>query len=310
MTATTGVRLGSLIDETLSRLMRVNEFPLTVEVGANGLESTTDTQFTLQSGADLIEPSDVLEFGQELVLVTRKSGDSVPVFTCARRYTGSPTDSAPPGTVGLKNPTWTRWSARQAVVQSTQGGLVSSLPEVVTLAESIEPGAMFLEVPADTLDVHQLAVILDDGRHVELMQWDYLPFLPEAAVPSGKAVQVPSDATLTDVFLVTLSRPYRWYLGDDEVPAAGVSEDAVVNLPIAGQDLPALWAAAKLATGRELSRSELDKVEEWNQEAAIRQGVNIRLVKELWLEFYRRMDEVRRTQPLPKHRPYKRMRRI
>jgi hypothetical protein len=169
---------------------------------------------------------------------------------------------------------------------------------------------MFLEVPADTLDVHQLAVILDDGRHVELMQWDYLPFLPDAAVPSGKAVQVPSDATPSDVFLVTLSRPYRWLLNGQEVPASGAPEDATVNLPIAGQDMPALWAAAKLATGRELSRSELDKVEEWNQEAAIRQGVNLRTVKELWLEFYRRMEEVRRTQPLPKHRPFKRMRRF
>jgi hypothetical protein len=308
--ATVDVTLGSLIEETLLRLQRPSEFPLTVEVGANPLETESDTVFTLASGADLVEPTDVLEFGMELVLVTSKSSAAIPEFRCARGYGGSPRGTAQSGTVGLKSPTWPRWQVRQSVVQATQSGLTTLLPEVATLVEQIEPGAMFLEVPPDTLDVHQLAVILDDGRHVELMQWDYLPFLPETVVPSGKAVQVPSEASTSDHFLVTLSRPYRWETGGVEVPAAAALEASTVALPIAGQDLPALWAAAKLATGRELSRSELDKVEEWNQEAAIRQGVNLRLVRELWTECYRRVDEVRRTQPLPKHRPFKRMRRI
>ena len=42
-------------------------------------------------------------------------------------------------------------------------------------------------------------------------------------------------------------------------------------------------------------------------EAAQRQGVNLRWARELWGEVYRRGDEVKKMQNLPKYRPYRKV---
>ena len=56
-----------------------------------------------------------------------------------------------------------------------------------------------------------------------------------------------------------------------------------------------------------MSRLDLDTLGEWNQDAAIRGGQNLRLMRELWGEYYRRLDEARSIYSVPKHRPYRKM---
>jgi hypothetical protein len=101
-----------------------------------------------------------------------------------------------------------------------------------------------------------------------------------------------------DELIVTYQAPYTF---------TGTGEAATVDVPLGSEDLAPLWAAAYGLSRREVSRSELDKIEEWNQDQAYRQGVNLRLVQQTWGEFYRRLDEARKIQYVPRHRPYRKM---
>lgn len=305
MAATSAVSLGDLIDQTLGRLVTPREYPLRVEVAATSLSALpSDTSLSVTE-PDKVEPTDVLEFGYELLLVTAKD-EVTDVLTVSRGYMGTAVSAHVTGDIGWKSPQWPRWRVRQHVLNAVSGGLLYAAPEVATSTRSVLPGGSLIPVDADTLDVIRVQVMDDQGRLIGLSRWDFIDHLPADMFPTGKAVQINSGPADTDVFWVTAIRPYRWFVDGDEVEEP--TDDAVVNLPADGVDMPMLWAAATLATGRELSRSELDKVEEWNQDQAIRQGVNLRLVRELWSEFYRRVDEVKRNHPVQRHRPFQRMR--
>ena len=306
MAATVGVTLGDLIDQTLGRLVTPREYPLRVEVDADPLSALASDTSVSVTEPDKVEPTDVLEFGYELLLVTGK--DSVSdLLTVSRGYMGTDLSAHVTGEVGWKSPQWPRWRVRQHVLNAVSGGILAAAPEVATETGSVLTGGSLVPVAADTLDVIRVQVMDDQGRLVGLSRWDFMDHLPADMFPTGKVVQINSGPSDDDVFWVTSIRPYRWF-DTDAVQTSDPDDDAVVYLPADGVDLPMLWAAATLATGRELSRSELDKVEEWNQEQAIRQGTNLRLVKELWGEFYRRSDEVRRNHPVQRHRPFQRMR--
>ena len=306
MAATTAVTLGDLVDQTLGRLVTPREYPLRVEVGATSLGSlSTDVQLSVTE-PDKVEATDVLEFGYELLLVTAKNA-TTDLLTVSRGYMGTEISAHVTGDIGWKSPQWPRWRVRQHVMNAVSGGILSAAPEMSTSTASVLTGGSLVPVDADTLDVIRVQVMDDQNRLVGLSRWDFMDHLPTSLFPTGKAVQINSGPSDTDVFWITSMRPYRWW-DSDGVQVFDPTDDDLVYLPSDGLDLPMLWAAATLATGRELSRTELDKVEEWNQEQAIRQGVNLRLVKELWAEFYRRVDDVRRNHPVQRHRPFQRMR--
>ena len=306
MAATTEVTMQQLIDRVLARLVTPREFPLQVQVGATHLTASTSSTSLALVDATEVMPTDVLEFGQELVLVTAKD-DATDLLTVARGYMGTTPDVALPGAVGYKSPRWPRHHVAQAVKDAMSGGLVPVVPELETIVSSVLSGGSLVPVDADTLDVVAVKVMDDQNRLIDLSRWDFMDHLPTAYFPTGKAVQVNSGPDDDDLFWVTLFRPYRWYDSDGD-ETTSPDETATTNPPNAGEDLPVLWAAATLATGRELSRGELDQVEEWNEQQAQQQGINIRLVRELWSEFYRRVDEVRKTYPVKRHRPYRKMR--
>ena len=171
MAVTARVRLGDLIDETLSRLLRPQEMPVLVTVG-QALSTPASTQFTLQTGADLVSVSDIVEFGDELVLVTGKTADATPIFTCARGYAGTPASVHTSGSVGRKSPTWSRWQVRRAVVDALEAGIVGFVPEQVTTVRAVGYGAMWVTVPEEAISVARAAVVTQDGRLVELKGWD------------------------------------------------------------------------------------------------------------------------------------------
>ena len=278
-------------------------------VGTSALSNASTTSLEVSS-PEKVASTDVLEFGSELVLVSDKSQSNI--LTVARGYMGTPINEVVlSGTQGIKNPRWPRFQVKRALEQAVSSGLVAALPEVHGFAASPLEDSTILEVAADIVDVTRVAVLDSEGRVIELSRWDFLDHLPATMVPDGKAIQVQGGPDEDDTFWCTGIRPYHWYSEegvDRGIGGAPTEEEDYVKLPVFGDDLPMLWAAAKMATGRELSRGELDRVEEWNQEAAIAQGVNIRLIRELWGEFYRRVDEVRKHQPVKKHRPYQRMR--
>ena len=87
MATTTTLTLGGLLDDTLEMLYRASDRPFQVEVGSNALDSATDTQLTV-SDASRVQQTDVLEFGDEMCLVTGKSSDATPVVTEARATPG------------------------------------------------------------------------------------------------------------------------------------------------------------------------------------------------------------------------------
>ena len=141
-------------------------------------------------------------------------------------------------------------------------------------------------------------LISQTGRIMDVGGWQFETALPTGIVSTGKALRVPTSVENNDTMIVVYQVPYTF---------TGGTEDDTVALPLGSEDIPALWAAAYATTRREVSRNDVSKIEEWNQEAAQRQGVNLRWARELWGEVYRRVDEAKKMQNLPKYRPFRKV---
>lgn len=304
------VSLADLIEETLSVLYRVTERPFQVSIGSNDLTDAVDTSLTLVS-ADAVVPPVPIEFGQELVLVTDKAEDGT--LTVSRGYAATPASAHAAGSVGLVNPQWPRREVRRALLRAFSGPLNTHLPKITSAVYTPTSQKYYVELPADVLRVFRVAINewTDAGvpikQWLELDQWDFVQDAPTTVVASGQLLSFsPTWASpllnTTQKLLVTHQVPYAWSGGTND-PA----EAETIDLPFGGEDLPALFAAAYLTARRELTRLEVDKIEEWSQEASIRQGINLRAVRELWSEFYRRVDETRRLKPVRRHRPFRKM---
>ena len=300
MATTTTATLETLIEDTLSILYRLTERPYQVTVGSNALADGTDTTLTVSDGARL-QTTDVVELGSELCLVTAKSSDATPVFTVARGYAGTTATSSgfPTSTVALINPPWPRNDVSTYLQRAVKSLMNSYLPYLVSTVYNRAAGLQYIELPATTVKVLSVRhVVTSTGRMVDIGGWQFEEDLPTAVVASTKLLRVPSTIDDDDDLIVTTQSPYSW---------TGSGEAATVPLPLGAEDIPPLWAAAYAVTRREVTRSDIDKIEEWNQDAAMRQGVNLRWARELWGEVYRRLDEAKRMQYVPRHRPYRKM---
>lgn len=297
MPVTVPVSLGALIDETLDGLYRASERPRRLVVGSDAVDDINDTQFTLSAGHAAV--TDMVEGGAELMLVVGKTQDATPVYTVARGYLGTDRETHPTGKALLLNPPYPRATVKRWVLRAINGLMNTELPYIETSSHQTIPVGGLIELPEDTIEV--LAVrhygVLD-GRVADVGGWQFEDGLPASILASGKGLRVHSGVTPDDEVLVTVRRPYSFQ---------GEGEEATVQLPVAAQDIPVLWATAYGQSRREVSRAELDKIEEWNQEQAIRAGVNLRMIRDMWGEVYRRVDEAKRVHRLPKHRPYRKM---
>ena len=298
MSTLTSVSLETLVEETLSNLYRIAERPLETTVGSNALTDTSDTTLTL-ADASAVSATTKLEHGSELLLVTAKTADATPVLTVSRGYAATTKAAAPTGTRILIEPQWARADVIRWLQRCFASAFNKHLPSLETQAMSREDGYQYIIMPADTMRVlsvrHMSSVT---GRIVDIGNWRLEQDLPTSLVSTGKALRLGSFVEDDDELIVTYQVPYEW---------TGTGEDATVNIPIGSEDLAPLWVSAYAVARREVSRSELDKIEEWNQEQAIRAGVNLRAVRDAWGEFYRRLDEVRSIHPVPRHRPYRKM---
>ena len=299
MATTTTVTLGGLISDTLEMLYRTSERPFQVAVGSSALDSPTDTTLTVDD-ASRVQTTDVLEIADELMLITGKSNDSTPVLTVSRGYAGSSATSGhATAATALINPPWPRSSISDWILRCFKSVMNAQLPNRVTESMTRTTDVQWVLMPENTMRGYSVRhMIGQTGRIIDIGGWQFEQDMPTGLVSTGKALRTPTSVENNDSIIVVYQTPYAF---------TGSGDASTIDVPIGAEDIPALWAAAYAVTRREVNRTDVDKIEEWNQEAAMRQGVNLRWARELWGEVYRRIDEAKSMQGLPKYRTYRKM---
>jgi hypothetical protein len=312
-----------MVEDALDLLYGPNERPLPVTLGSNALTSSpADTTLTLAASTDwdAVNVSDILESAQERMLVTGKSADATPVFTVIRGYSGTTPVAAATGASLLVNPLYYRDRVSASVQRCFKRPMPRYLPFVTTTTKTPTSNQYYVDLPADTVDVFRVGYmrIIVSAQQPKRVTWfDGWEFIddadPSLGGGTGKLLTLPPELVVVGInvpsiltLYITYQTAYTWVTGG----AAPASEADTIKVPLGAEDIPSLYAAAYIVAGRELSRLEIDKVEEWNHEAAVRQGVNIRIVRERWTEFYQAVEEVKSVQRVPRHRPYRVRRRV
>lgn len=305
------VTLSDLIEDALEILYRPASRPLQMRVTADTLTAdATDTTLSVDDPST-VHVSDVLEVKQEQLLVTNVSTDALPVITVARGYNGTPICAVDQGDIVLRGPLWSRYRVKKGILRALQRTIPVQIPNLVT--ETYSATGNSIEMPADTIAVDQVAWFDTQAKAWnQLSAWDYNPRVGPVSstgqlLSIHSAIQFWRGGTLQ----VTRRVPYMFTLADTTKTAdPGTDETATINLPAAAFDLPSKYAAAYCIGDREVTRVELDTVEEWSQEAAIRNGVNLRLLAQQWNDFYRALDEARRQYPISRPLVYRPRRRF
>lgn len=296
----TELTLDQLIDRTLFDLGNPGELGRQVVVGSTALTTVSSTTLTL-SDASGVNPSDIIELGNELVLVTSKSSDATPVLTVSRGYYGTTKSTHAEGTVGTVNPTHPRRRIAEAIRRSFTRLEALGIPYVKSATVNRETGEPVVQLPVDVREVYQVLYIGSDGKVYEMSRWEYFDDLPTAKFSSGKALNVSELVEDEDDLEIVYRAPYRWstYPSDP-------TGDSTIEIPEGAEDLPSLYAAAWLVSNREISRLELDRAEEWGRTEMTQRGAGPALVRAKWQEFYRALDEARRLDPPPQTIHFKR----
>ena len=298
---TTQLTMSSLIEETLDELYRTSERPRQA-VLAEALDISETGVDVAAFTADKLGATDIMEVDRELMLVTAVVSTTA---TVSRAYGGSTAATHANGAVGSVNPDYPRIQVDRAV-RRCFNQLNASLPKIVSevypAASAYGQSAM---VPLDkaTMKVLDVRVSFDTTTLEKVTklngQWRFEDWLPNEISNTGKALVIPSGYRDKEL-IVTTQEAYSW------TPTTG-GEAATIDIPVGGDDLAPLYAAATLATGREMSRREFDQIEEFNQWESGRRNADVRLLQFYWGRFYQRLDEVKSTQNAPRHRPYVRM---
>lgn len=296
--------MSELIDEVLEQLYRQSERPYQAAFGSDGLTgSAADVTFTLTNFVNF-SVTDVIEAGSELILITAKTVDADPIFTGARAYLGTTVAAHVAGDTVLKNPEWNRTKIQRYIERFYKGPANTYIPNITSSSLNREDDLQYVALAATVIKVLEVRHYnAQTGRIIDLGGWRFEENLPVAEFSTTKALRVSSAVGNDDDLIVTYQTAYTWSVTPP-------TEAATISSPLGSEDLPVLWTAAYCVTRHEVTRMELDKVEEWNQEQATKLGVNLRMVNTLWGEFYRRLDEVRKVQYIPRTRPYRKMPRL
>lgn len=302
MSSTTAVPLEALIEDALNQLHSHSQRPTQTTVGGNALDDAVDTTLTVADQTNVISNPSILEAGQELLLVTGKTADTAPVFTVIRGYAGTPKNAGwPTGSPLLIEPAWSRWRVRNAVVRCFQRCLNAKLPQLVTAQlDPLTSSSLVVEMPANTVDVNRVFIQNSrTGTPEEVNSWDFFDDVSAASSTAKLLTLSPQAAGCARSFgtlYVTYQTPYGWSGLDPADPA----EADTISIPLGAEELPGLYAAAFLLAGREVSRIQLDRTEEWPNETAMRNGVTLRAVQQAWSAFYAALDEARSLQNVPR----------
>lgn len=298
----------TLIDDALDLLYRDDERPQQTTLSANATSS--DTTLALTAGLTINTP-ELLEAGQELMLAT---GGTSTAPVVARAYAATAAAAHTSGDVIYKAPQWSRYKVGKAIWRCLSGPVTAALPSVSTEVITPTDNQYYIPVSGSIVDILRVGYFHPwNYSWIEISDFklvDYLPTSGITGVTTGAMMTIPrglpfpqgSGSNPVDLY-VTYRQTYTWS-GGARTP---VVETETVTLPYGAEDLLPLYAAAYMVSGREISRLELDKVEEWNRDEPLRTGTNYRTVNQRWQEFYRRIDEVRRLYPnrVPRHRPFR-----
>jgi hypothetical protein len=296
---TTTVTLGSLVDSALYEIEHPSERGVALVMSSsNFLENATDTQFKLRSGE--LKVNDLAEFGSELVMVTAKTADLDPVYTVHRGYYGTTAVAHGAGKVGQSNPQFPRRRVAEFINRSLTRMEAMGVQLVSSATVNRAPGKRYALLPVEVREVLQvLYVNPDTGRVIPLDGWTEWDNMPGEVAGTGKVLSLPWYVMDEDDIHIVYTEPYAW---TGQFPA----ETAQIALPMVAVDIPSTYAAAMLVAGREVSRAQLDRVEEWAQTEPLRGQGGGALVRAKWQEFYRLLDEAKRVVALetPTHRPF------
>lgn len=302
--------LSDLTEETLSSLYRLVERPTTILLGANALTvSPADTTFTLATVTDenVVNIGDTVEFERELLFVRDKSGSPGSVtFTAVRAAFGSTIAAHSTAVAGLVNPPFPRWRVQQTILRAFTK-LDIWVPQVVTTSMNKLAGYNILNLPADTMEVYRIGYFGYAGSFNELGGWRFFADSTGAAIdivqagvtatitPTAQFVRLPGGVGDTDDLAVTYQLPWAF-------SSATPAEGDTVNLPRGGDNIPASYAAAYLAARREIGRAELDNSDEFPKLATAQFAGS--MIRDLWQQYYRELDEARRLYRPPRTRPF------
>ena len=291
--STVDVTLETLVNRTLVDLIDPQEQGLQAVMGSTALDSTGATSVTL-SDASGVNVSDVIEWGDELVLVTAKSEDVTPVLTVSRGYFNTTPETHAAGAVGHVNPPYSRHKVTRALTQAFARLEALGVPLVKSTTLNTVSTEFHAELPADCREVLQVWYYGADGRFWELGSWEDIYNLPTTVAPSGKALNVGRYVDDADDLQVVYRAAYRW----SNHPTDPVGSDTI-TVPEGAEDLACLYAVAWLMSSREVSRADLDRSEEWQRTEQSDRRSSSSLVRARWQEFYRALDEARRLNYVP-----------
>lgn len=260
---------------------------------SQAITTSSQTTFTL-ADATGVNITDLIELGDELMLVTAKSSDPTPVITVARGYFHTVAGTYAINSVAYVNPRYPRVKIAEAVKRSFSR--IDAMGVHLLKSSTVNRVAdhAYTEMPVDCRDVLQVLYWGTDGRLLELTGWRYYDDLPVAKFSTRKALNLPNYIEDTDELEVVYRAAYRWSTYPDPPVAA-----STIQIAEGCEDLPVLYASALLVSNREISRMEIDRSEEWNQSAMTGQGQSTALVRAKWQEFYRALDEARRIPRIP-----------
>lgn len=290
--ATVTRTLDQLVDKSLIELTAPGERGFTVHLSADLTSNATTFLLTDASGVNV---SDVIEFGSELMLVTAKNDDAVPIFTVQRGfYATTPVAHTAATVVGYVNPAFPRIRLEEAVKRSLTRLESFGVQHIKTSSLNREPGLSYIQLPEDCRAVLQVLYWGTDGRLRDMQGWQDYHDLPTAKFPTGKMLNISYVVADADDLEVVYRAPYRW----DSHPSEP-SGSSVIELPEGAEDLPSMYATAWALSSREISRSEIDRAEEWSRTEQLERGQTGQLMRAKWQDFYRALDEARRVNPIP-----------
>jgi len=306
---TISVTLGSLVDRTLLEVQHPSEEGYRVVMGSTALTTTGATTFTLSDVDAPVNVSDLVQFGSELVLVTAKTTDADPVYTCARGYYSTTASTYAAGQVGIVNPKYPRVRVQEAIKRSFSRFEALGLPMIDSAVENRTTGKQYIELPAEVREVLQVWYVdTNTGKMVEVPNWRFVENMPTSTFSTANVITLPTSirsgrsivpiSNSTD-FQVVYRIPYRW-----STHPTAPTEAATISVHEGAEDLPALYAAAWLMGAREFSRHEIDRSEEFSADASDQRGSAGATVRAAWQSFYRALDELRRLNNVPVHRPF------
>lgn len=296
--ATVSKTLTELIDKVKFDLVSPGEQGRPVTLAASMDDSTTTLDLVAADDTGTVR-SDLIEVDDELMLITAKDG--TPEYTVVRGFYGSTAAAHTTSSTAFVNPTFPRVRIAEAIKRSFARMEALGVPLIKSVTDSRETDLSYIETADDIREVLQVLYWGTDGRIRELDGWEFYQNLPTGQFANGTALNVPKITANADELEIVYRAPYRW----STHPSAPVGA-STIDIPEGAEDLPALYAAAWLLSSREVSRSEIDRSEEWGRTEMLERGQSAAMVRAKWQEFYRALDEARRLNPIPQPIHYKR----